>query len=260
MISARTIQAYLAAHEFYKGPIDGKIGPASFAAISNALSEAGIATKGWSPDRRIIAIGQLIMIEGGVPKLEVGAIDGYQGPMFDMAFEHWQDLQRIAPMWVPDHNPSKAWPMQKDVESYFGKPGTNLVSVRLPYDLFLAWNGQKIKSIQSNKRCAESLERVLLNVRMSYDELARRTLGLDQYSGGFVIRPMKTSSRLSMHAYGIAHDFDDKHNQLRWTQAQARFARAEYERWWKCWEDEGWISLGRQFDMDYMHVQAARPK
>ncbi len=259
MISARTIQAYLAEHEFYKGPIDGKIGPGASIAIANALAEHGVATLGWSPDRRLIAICQLIMIEGGVPKAEVGAIDGYQGPMFDMAFEHWQDLQRIAPMWVPEVNASKAWPSQKDVESYFGKPGTNLVNVRLPYDMFLAWNGQKIKSIQSNKLCAESLERVLVNVASIYTSpRARAALGLDQYSGGFVIRPMKTSSRLSMHAYGIAHDFDDKHNQLRWTQAQARFARAEYEPWWKAWEKEGWISLGRERDFDWMHVQAAR--
>lgn len=258
MISPRSIQAFLV-DKGYNIAVDGKIGPNTGQAIENALAEAGVVTKGWNPDRCIIGIGQLIMIEGGVPKSEVGVIDGYQGPMFDMAFEHWQDLQRIAPMWSPEVNASKRWPAQKDVESYFGKPGTNLVTVRLPYDMFLSWNGQKIKSVQSNKLCAESLERVLVDVRNAYHGgPSLSSLGLDQYSGGFVIRPMKSSSKLSMHAYGIAHDFDSQHNQFRWTQAQARFARPEYELWWKCWEDEGWVSLGRERDFDFMHCQAAR--
>lgn len=258
MIAPRTIQAFLAEKDLYKGRIDGKIGPGTTHGMWNALAEAGIDTTGWSNDRVVVGVAQLIMIDGGVPKNEVGAIDGFQGPMFDAAFEHWQDLQRISPMWAPDRNLSKAWPTQKDVESYFGKPGTNLTNLRLPYDMFLAWNGQLVKTIQVNKLCSESLERVLTGVRSMYSTAERRSLGLDQFSGGFVIRPMKTSTKLSMHAYGIAFDFDDKHNQLRWTQAQARFARPEYEEWWRCWEDEGWISLGRERDFDWMHVQAAR--
>lgn len=258
MISPRSIQAFLVDKEFYKGPIDGKIGPNTGRAIENALAEEGIVTKVWSPDRCIIAIAQLIMIEGGVPKSEVGKIDGYVGPMFEMAFEHWQDLQRIAPMWAPEVNASKRWPSQKDVEAVFGKPGENLISVKLPYEMFIAWNGQRISSVQCNKHVAESFTKVLVNVAEDYTLSDRRLLGLDQYSGGFNIRPMKTSSRLSMHAYGIAFDFDDRHNMFRWTQAQARFARPEYERWWRCWEQEGWISLGRERDFDWMHVQAAR--
>lgn len=27
---------------------------------------------------------------------------------------------------------------------------------------------------------------------------------------------------------------------------------------WKCWEEEGWVSLGRQRNYDRMHVQAAK--
>ncbi len=258
MIAARTIQAFLAEKEFYRGPIDGKIGLDTTTAMHNALAEAGIDTKGWAYARILVGTCQLIMIDGGVPKLEVGKIDGFQGPMFDNAFEHWQDLQAISPMWAPERNKSKAWPAQKDVESYFGKPGTNLTSIRAPYDMYYAWNGQAVKTIQCNKLVAESLERVLMNVRNTYLPRERSALGLDQFSGGFVIRPMKTSSKLSMHAYGIAFDFDDKHNQLRWTQAQARFAGPEYELWWAAWEDEGWISLGRERDFDWMHVQAAR--
>ena len=30
------------------------------------------------------------------------------------------------------------------------------------------------------------------------------------------------------------------------------------ERWWALWEEEGFVSLGRAGDFDWMHVQAAR--
>ena len=36
------------------------------------------------------------------------------------------------------------------------------------------------------------------------------------------------------------------------------FARPEYNMWWKLWEEEGWVSLERQRNFDWMHVQAAR--
>lgn len=259
MISPRSIQSYLADHGFYTGTVDGKLGPKTQLAIGNALAEAGVNTKGWTPERDLIGIAQLIMVEGGVPKAEVGAIDGYSGPMFQHAFEHWQDLQRIAPMWAPEVNTSKKWPMQKDVESFFGKPGENLVYVKLPYTLRVAWAPtQLINKVQANKLVAESLVTVLEHVRSAYGEAERTHLGLDIYSGGFNIRPMKSSSKLSMHAYGIAFDFDDQHNQFRANHAQARFAQPEYAAWWEAWETEGWISLGRERDFDWMHIQAAR--
>ena len=39
---------------------------------------------------------------------------------------------------------------------------------------------------------------------------------------------------------------------------KATFAKPEYERWWQCWEEEGWLSLGRTRNFDWMHVQAAK--
>ena len=37
-----------------------------------------------------------------------------------------------------------------------------------------------------------------------------------------------------------------------------RLAQPDGETFWKLWEDEGWVSLGRARNYDWMHVQAAR--
>jgi hypothetical protein len=48
------------------------------------------------------------------------------------------------------------------------------------------------------------------------------------------------------------------HNKLQWGRDRAAFASAEYDAWWRTWEAEGWVSLGRTRNYDWMHVQAAR--
>ncbi|MCF8078467.1 MAG: hypothetical protein K9K88_04215 [Desulfobacterales bacterium] len=45
---------------------------------------------------------------------------------------------------------------------------------------------------------------------------------------------------------------------LKWGRDRAHFARTEYDAWWRLWEEEGWVSLGRQRNFDWMHVQAAQ--
>ncbi|TXT41117.1 MAG: hypothetical protein FD135_576 [Comamonadaceae bacterium] len=65
-------------------------------------------------------------------------------------------------------------------------------------------------------------------------------------------------STTSTHGWGIAFDFDPDHNPLKWDQNRARLAQPEYAAWWQCWEAEGWVSLERSRNCDWMHVQAAR--
>jgi hypothetical protein len=56
----------------------------------------------------------------------------------------------------------------------------------------------------------------------------------------------------------MAIDHDPDNNQLNWSRNRATFARPEYEQWWQIWEEEGWVSLGRQRNFDWMHVQASK--
>lgn len=60
------------------------------------------------------------------------------------------------------------------------------------------------------------------------------------------------------HAWGLAIDWDPAHNKLKWGRDRARLARPEYDTWWRLWEEEGWVSLGRTRNFDWMHVQAVK--
>ena len=90
---------------------------------------------------------------------------------------------------------------------------------------------------------------------MSFSDIKLR---LDRWGGCLNVRKMRGGSSWSMHAWGIAIDFDPDRNQLKWGRDRAVFARPDYDAWWRCWEDEGWTSLGRTKNYDWMHVQAAR--
>ena len=83
---------------------------------------------------------------------------------------------------------------------------------------------------------------------------------LDIYGGCYAPRKKRGGSTWSTHAWAIALDFDPDRNQLNWGRDKASFARPEYDDWWDCWEAEGWVSLGRERNFDWMHVQAAKLK
>jgi hypothetical protein len=68
---------------------------------------------------------------------------------------------------------------------------------------------------------------------------------------------MRGGSRFSMHSWGIAIDFDPERNQLHAHAPEARLSHADAAPFWKAWEAEGWVSLGRAKNYDWMHVQAA---
>jgi hypothetical protein len=89
-----------------------------------------------------------------------------------------------------------------------------------------------------------------------HDALVR--LGLDQFGGCLNVRKMRNGSAWSTHAWGIAIDWDADRNQLRWGKDRALMAQPEYAPFLDAWEAEGWLSLGRARNFDWMHVQAAR--
>lgn len=143
------------------------------------------------------------------------------------------------------------------IKAIFGDPGeTNLVEMIFPYPMY--YDGKLVKKTRVHKLIKDRVLRVLNKVLLVYGLEKIKELGLDQFGGCFNYRLMRGGTKLSTHAWAIAFDWDAANNQLKWNHHKARLAKPEYDAWWNAWEEEGFESLGREEDRDWMHVQAAR--
>lgn len=243
------------------GAVDGDAGKKTIAALEGV---EGIP-KRWSKKRKLVGFIQLLAIENNI---EAGTVDGYLGPQTEHAYELLtRKLVEQLPeeTWRPeelsDDNPND-WPSQqtnRDLEKYYGKVGENQTRIQLPYPHKLAWKTSTVvNSFSCHEKVHDSLLRVLNNVYDHYGTQQIKALHLDLWGGCLNVRKMRGGSRYSTHSWGIALDYDPTHNQLKWGRDKAAFARSEYDVWWQFWQEEGWVSLGRERNFDWMHVQAAR--
>ena len=185
-------------------------------------------------------------------KLGVAA-DGIIGPVTLGALEEALDIDPGAGL--------VAVPTQAQVRSgtsVYGPPGRedNLMNVTPPYTLY--YEGAAVRSIRVHRLVAQRVQAALRAVLEHYGEARIRELGLDRYSGSYNYRSTSSGSSLSMHAWGIALDFDAENNTYSMHRPEARFSGHEYVAWWEAWEAQGAVSLGRERDYDWMHVQFAR--
>lgn len=153
------------------------------------------------------------------------------------------------------------WPTQAECTAFYGNPHSgnyvaeNLIRVTPPWKLDTKYSYGAV-NIPIHKKCAPSLLRVLnwiwYKTGKSQEEITR--LHYDRFSGSYNDRSMRGSGQLSMHAYGIALDWDDLENQFHHKdhvfQADSLIVQA--------FEGEGWVWGGRWNPPDAMHVQGAR--
>lgn len=144
--------------------------------------------------------------------------------------------------------------------SIFGKPGdeSNLVNIKPAYQLYYC--GKPVKTIRVHKLIADRVESALKEILAHYGLAEIKRLGLDQYSGSYNYRKSTGGSSLSMHAWGIALDFAAEKNTYAMKKPQASLSHPDCEMWWKIWEKHGAVSLGRECNYDWMHLQFARLK
>lgn len=246
----------------YSLEADGIAGPATYKAVADAAVAYSISLPAgwltsWPNARKTVAVKQVILLAMGI---DAGPVDGFVGPQFDHAVSVWQDKMR-------DHVPTEAevahqpnvWPRQAQVPQFYGAVGTNQTMLECPYPMKLAWDlGTTINRFSVHEKVHDSAKRVLEAVLATYGIEAIKTLGLNIWGGSLNVRKMRGGSSYSMHSWGIAIDFDPDRNQLRWGKDKAEFAKPVYNKWWELWEAEGWVSLGRERDYDWMHCQAAR--
>jgi hypothetical protein len=275
------IQVELRKEGLYSGNIDG------IRTVPNKLSmtDAGIdkalekrqaelkldptesTYKSWTEKRKAVGYFQLLLKDAN---FEAGPADGYWGPQTDVAYQqfsgkldkNWRDEMDKKPS-APSSplllNPNN-WPREStaSVSAFYGPPGNPpLTLVEVPWTMKLSWDrNTRVKRVSVHPKVADSLSRVFQEVAQTYTAKEITEYGLDIFGGGFNPRKKRGGTSWSMHAWGIALDFDPDRNQLTWGRDKAFLARPELDRFWAAWEREGWTSLGRKKNFDWMHVQA----
>ena len=158
------------------------------------------------------------------------------------------------------------WPKQSECDAFYGNPrgaagksnpaweSTNLIRVPCPWDLRMG--DSSIKAITIHKKCADSLSYVLdsvwSDIGQSQEEADR--LGYSTFSGSFAFRKIRAGSRLSMHAYGCAIDFDAPHNAL----GSVKHRFSANDPLIRRFKEECWVWGGDwKTRPDAMHIQAA---
>lgn len=152
------------------------------------------------------------------------------------------------------------WPRQADVPSFFGPHcSVPMKRLELPFKMKIAWDpGKQISGFTIHEKVHDSAARVFEKIWKHYGLAGIEEIGINLFGGCYSCRRMKGGSSWSMHAWAIAIDFDPARNQLKWGHQRARLAKTDAAKFWEFWEEEGWLSLGRARDYDWMHVQAAR--
>lgn len=152
------------------------------------------------------------------------------------------------PLFCDDH---------KAIIAKYGKPSKDnpdyLVSFPAPYPLY--YDNKLVKSIRCHKLIKEPLEAAMTEVATVYTEAQRKDLGLDQWGGCYAYRLMRGGTKLSTHSWGIAVDFDQARNQLKWDHTKARLAKDDCKPFFDIFYKHGFVSLGRERNYDWMHLQ-----
>ncbi len=258
----KLVQTYLHSYSLYNGAIDGLLGPNTMAGVNSEKMKTLVKFPTILSDvQKVVLLAQYVLKVNG---LYDRALDGFYGPVTQFAVDNYWTNSRNSGDWRdkihPQTKPSKnSWPrnIPGELKAFYGEMGKNLVTVELPYH-FIYEDGMKaVSKISCHKLVAPSLERVLSSVLKVYGMKEIERLQLDLYAGCLSSPPrlMRGGTQYSTHSWGISLDFMSAKNQLRWKEGQATLARPEYVPFWECWELEGWTSLGRRYNYDWMHVQ-----
>lgn len=234
------LQSRLTAHGYPVGPIDGDLGEKTIGALKAFEKAHGLTIDGTADPAVVQALR--------APASAVTPGVMVQIPNRDIA----------APA-AGSAGAASAWPRQADVPKFFGAVGSNQVLVEVPFDLYLAWDkAARVRRISLHAKVAASASRAFEKIASTYSAAERSMIGINIFGGSLNVRKMRGGNAYSMHSWGIAIDFDPERNQLSWGRDKARLAKDDALPFWQAWEAEGWLSLGRAKNFDWMHVQGAR--
>lgn len=182
--------------------------------------------------------------------------DGIWGPVSMAA------LRTYLRILMPKNHP---WPAatRSALEAFYGKPGdeSQLVSFTFPYPMF--YGGKRVLTSRCHRKVKDSLLRVLTAIGDRWGSKPGIMEEAEDYGGIYNYRNSRSSSSLSMHAWGIAIDLDADDNGL--NMAWPKVADMPLEIMEE-FAKEGWLAAGafwthktvRHNGYDAMHFQATR--
>jgi hypothetical protein len=264
----------------YTSAIDGDLGPKSLtAANAYLMGQTDRLLDDFltaSNKRKFVACLQLLSLDAG---FDPALIDGWMGANTrNAATQYIRSLDGLRIFDVIqtepiDVNPNN-WPSSKtaDLQAFYGvaRKGNcseiekQLVKVKSPWRMPLEWNRSQSRTFfRVHKLVGPSLKRVLADITSNYSVQEVERLGLNRFAGDYNCRAIRGGTRMSTHAYGISIDFYSTRNALRTTTNDTpppSLAHEDCQAFWEAFEKEGWYSLGRSENYDWMHIQAAKGK
>lgn len=273
----KALQADLKDKGLFNSKVDGKKGPQTVKGVKAFLAahEDLIPDnyKSWANTRLITACYQIIIQQAGH---DLGPIDGLYGPLtrngsvwFIRQREGVEvvDWETLSPIDVNPNNFPRA--TTEALNNHYGNalppdtcPTRDIVQVPCPWPMKLDWELKSSRGhFNVHSLVADSLTRVLQSVLEHYGIEGIKKYGLNRFSGDFSCRRIRGGSRPSTHAWGVAIDFYGSRNELRQSTNDTpppTLAHPDLTFFWERWEEEGWYSLGRMEDRDWMHIQAAK--
>lgn len=142
----------------------------------------------------------------------------------------------------------------------YGTPNSTgegyLTTIQLPYPMRIAWDTDvSVSKMRCHRLVANNFSNVFNDLLAHYGYDKIKELGIDLFGGCFNYRKKINGSSWSMHSWAIAIDLDPARNTLRETSRTARFARPEYKPMIDIFYKHGFISLGVEKNMDWMHFE-----
>lgn len=131
-----------------------------------------------------------------------------------------------------------------------------LERITLPYPMRIAWNlNQRVTTVVVHKAVKSNFENLFKDLLAHYGLKKLQRLRIDVFGGIFNYRKITGGSNLSRHSWAIAIDLDPVNNSYRATSKTAWFAKKAYEPMIEIFEKNGFVSLGKERNFDWMHFE-----
>lgn len=139
-----------------------------------------------------------------------------------------------------------------DMNRAFGKMGTRVISIPLPFPMRLAWDKSVVVNttmahINMEKPFTDAMDQALEH----YSLAGLQELGLDLYGGCFNIRKMTGGSEWSSHSWGVGVDINPVGNPFRMNPSKTTYVDPQYTEFARIMISNGFRTLPH----DLMHWQ-----